>query len=315
MDSIQLIMFCKGADKIQRLIESTQMLKIPEQHKLEVLFVQGNSLAAAYQDGLQKTNARYKIYLKDSARILNPNILLDVLKIFESDRDIGMIGCLGSERIPTNGVSQISPRRFGKVVVGNQTLNFGSIDGLCREVMAIDDVFIATQYDIPWRSDLFKQEGFVAPSQSIEFKRKHYKVVVASQQSPWVQFDNINTAFDERERNVFLDEYSKDIFPLVSIIIPTFQRPHFFKIALESVINQTYRNLDIFITDNSHNDETAKLMQPYLAKDKRITYEWHDEFDAGDNWTNARRHLHPDAEYINWLMDDDVFMLDKIEKM
>ncbi|MBQ9366070.1 MAG: glycosyltransferase family 2 protein [Schwartzia sp.] len=103
--------------------------------------------------------------------------------------------------------------------------------------------------------------------------------------------------------------------PLVTVIIPTFERPRLFRIALESVLNQTYKNLDIFITDNSHNDETEKLMQPYLAKDPRIKYEHHDEYDASGNWKRARGYNNPDAEYVNWLMDDDVFAPTKIEKM
>lgn len=39
--------------------------------------------------------------------------------------------------------------------------------------------------------------------------------------------------------------------PLVSVIIPTYCRPKLFKIALYSVLNQTYKNIEIFITDNS----------------------------------------------------------------
>ena len=37
--------------------------------------------------------------------------------------------------------------------------------------------------------------------------------------------------------------------PLVSIVIPTYQRPEYFAMALESVLAQTYKKLDIFITD------------------------------------------------------------------
>ena len=118
-------------------------------------------------------------------------------------------------------------------------------------------------------------------------------------------------------RAVINDSQTSEIAdePLVTIIIPTFERPRLFRIALESVLNQTYKNLDIFITDNSHNDETEKLMQPYLAKDPRIKYEHHDEYDASANWKRARGYNNPDAEYVNWLMDDDVFAPTKIEKM
>ncbi|MBQ3442757.1 MAG: glycosyltransferase [Selenomonadaceae bacterium] len=93
---------------------------------------------------------------------------------------------------------------------------------------------------------------------------------------------NDNYPAPKSGQQAFLKEYSADIFPLVSIIIPIFERPHYFKLALESVLNQTYLNLDIMITDNSNNDETEKLMQPYLKKDKRIKYYHHGDFDRGN---------------------------------
>ena len=53
--------------------------------------------------------------------------------------------------------------------------------------------------------------------------------------------------------------------PLVSIVIPTYQRPEYFAMALESVLAQTYKKLDIFITDNSHNEDTKNIVQKYLG--------------------------------------------------
>ena len=102
--------------------------------------------------------------------------------------------------------------------------------------------------------------------------------------------------------------------PLVSICIPTYQRPEFFRQALESVLHQTYQNLDIFVTDDSADDRTEQLIQPYLA-DGRITYEHHPEYTSADNWERLRVYDNPEAEYVCWLMDDDLFLPDKIRSM
>lgn len=102
--------------------------------------------------------------------------------------------------------------------------------------------------------------------------------------------------------------------PLVSIVIPTYQRPEYFAMALESVLAQTYKKLDIFITDNSHNEDTKNIIQKYLG-DERIHYEHHPDFDAVGNWQRALAHNNPQAEYVNFLMDDDVFMPNKIKTM
>lgn len=103
--------------------------------------------------------------------------------------------------------------------------------------------------------------------------------------------------------------------PLVLVVIPTYSRPRYFKIALDSVLAQTYQNLDIFITDNSKDEQTKCLMEEYLAKDSRIKYEYHPEYNADDNWMRARIYNNPKAKYVNWLMDDDVWCPGKIERM
>lgn len=103
---------------------------------------------------------------------------------------------------------------------------------------------------------------------------------------------------------------------LVSVVIPTYQRPKYFIEALESVLAQTHTNLEIFVTDNSHNAKTKDAIQPYLRADSRIIYEHHPEYDDGRaNWHRAMRYNNPRAEYVNWLMDDDLFKPSKIEDM
>ena len=103
--------------------------------------------------------------------------------------------------------------------------------------------------------------------------------------------------------------------PLVQVIIPTYKRPGLFKEALLSVLAQSYRNIVIFVTDNSDDEDTKTLIRPFLEMDQRITYEHHPEYTEQDNWNRGMEMTRPDAEYINWLMDDDLFFPTKIEEM
>lgn len=112
-----------------------------------------------------------------------------------------------------------------------------------------------------------------------------------------------------------MNNNSINIFPLVSIVIPTYNRPLLFKEALDSVLAQDYPNIDIFITDNSHNDSTKNLMESYLEKYPNIKYEHHPDFNEESNWLRAKEYDNPEAEYVNWLMDDDLFMPNKISVM
>ena len=95
--------------------------------------------------------------------------------------------------------------------------------------------------------------------------------MVAAQEKSWCTNHGININFDSNSKENFLNEYSSVLYPKVLVMIPTFNRPGYFKIALESALNQTYRNLEIVVSDDSTNDLTKELIQEYLL-DSRLKY-------------------------------------------
>lgn len=111
------------------------------------------------------------------------------------------------------------------------------------------------------------------------------------------------------------NEICVESYPLVTVLIPTYNRPYFLSMAIESVLAQTYPSIEIFISDNSPNEDTKNMMQQYLRKYSNIKYEHHPEYDFIANWNRVQEYSNPKAEYINYLMDDDIFMPTKIEKM
>jgi len=277
--------------------------------------VDGN-VAAAYQRAMHESDAKYKVYLSAGSILLRLNFFAEMLRVFAEDPAIGIMGLVGTAQLSTSGELGASPMLKGRLLYTDDTSFHGAaVEGATEEVMAVSPDLIATQYDIPWRSDLFHGDCFFAEAQCIEFRRKGYRTVLPQQDDPWLLTRKRACAVDEASQEVFLDTYSSEIYPLVSIIIPTFERPHYFRLALESVLAQTYRNLDIFITDNSHNTETADMMRRDFSSDPRIHYEHHPSYGAPENWTRARSYDNADAHYVNWLMDDDLFLPDKIAVM
>ena len=61
-------------------------------------------------------------------------------------------------------------------------------------------------------------------------------------------------------------------FPLVSIGVPVFNGGKGLDLALNSLIEQDYPNLEIIISDNGSTDTTSEVCEEYLKKDTRLKY-------------------------------------------
>lgn len=100
--------------------------------------------------------------------------------------------------------------------------------------------------------------------------------------------------------------------PLVSIFIMTYNRPEYFREALESALAQTYPNIEIIVGDFGTDDRTQQLVQEYLA-DHRIRYVRAPVSPRKEH----HKMFHPLAQgdFIQWLMDDDILLPDRLTLM
>lgn len=98
--------------------------------------------------------------------------------------------------------------------------------------------------------------------------------------------------------------------PLISVIVPTYRRPHYLTLALRSVLAQTFGNLEVLVCDNAAQDESARVVED-LA-DPRITYipRPHDLGMVANVYDGLHR---AQGEYVMKLDDDDVMEPDCLE--
>jgi len=104
--------------------------------------------------------------------------------------------------------------------------------------------------------------------------------------------------------------------PLVSILIPTYNRPRYFELALKSALQQTYPNIEIVVCDNSDNNETELIVKRYQAEPNgsKILYVRNTK-NIGPIANQQQCLRLASGKYVNYLMDDDLFHPDKIAKM
>jgi len=92
--------------------------------------------------------------------------------------------------------------------------------------------------------------------------------------------------------------------PLVSIGIPTFNRASSLVTAIESVLKQTYPNIQLLISDNASIDETQSICENFCKNDVRVTYiRQKSNLGATNNFKEVLKHSN--GEFFMWLGDDD----------
>lgn len=101
--------------------------------------------------------------------------------------------------------------------------------------------------------------------------------------------------------------------PLVSVIIPVYNVEAYLKRCLDSVVNQTYKNLQIILVDDGSPDNCGAICDQYATKDKRITV-IHQENGGLSAARNAGIELIR-GDYTTFIDSDDWIHLNMIKAM
>lgn len=189
-------------------------LSVPQNYEIEVLSIkEAYSMTSGYNEGMQFSDAKYKVYLHQDVFIINKNFIYDILELF-NDSSVGMIGMVGTVSLPESLVPWEGPRigsLYSNNILSTKAFEYKSntTSDFTREVVCIDGLLMATQYDLPWRDDLFKNWDFYDVSQSFEFSKAGYKIIVPEATTPWVIHDDgiLNLSNYESEKEFFRKEY------------------------------------------------------------------------------------------------------------
>ena len=103
---------------------------------------------------------------------------------------------------------------------------------------------------------------------------------------------------------------------LVSVIIPTYKRSLRLPIAIDSVLEQTHKSIEIIVVDDNNDDEfrkdTKRMLQSYIDK-QLIRYIEH-EFNKGGCAARNTGVFRANGKVIAFLDDDDFYEPNKIEE-
>jgi len=106
--------------------------------------------------------------------------------------------------------------------------------------------------------------------------------------------------------------------PLFSFIIITYDRARFLKEAIQSILNQTYKNVEIIIVDHNAKETNRRIIEDFLSKNKNIGVVRFKENHGIYNvvvicWNAALQYT--TGQFISVLNDDDMISENYAEKM
>lgn len=211
---ICFILCTNDEQQLQECMMYISLLHVPEGYQTDVIMVtDALSMTSGYNEAMRASDAKYKIYLHQDTFIVEPYFLDYLLKLFQRDSKIGMIGIVGAEKLSKDGVMR-HEQRCGNFYRLEEFIRSG-FDNIThlkhghKEVEAIDGLLMATQYDLPWREDIFKGFDFYDVSQCMEFRRAGYKIAIPAQKTNWVIHDCGASTFlhYNENREILLREY------------------------------------------------------------------------------------------------------------
>ncbi len=104
-----------------------------------------------------------------------------------------------------------------------------------------------------------------------------------------------------------------NIKPLITLVVPVYNVEEYLNECVDSVVNQTYSNLEIILVDDGSTDQSPVICDEYALKDNRIhvIHQHNGGLSAARNIGIENAH----GEYISFLDSDDYLSPDAIESM
>ncbi len=200
---------------IQECMLYISNLIIPDGFSIDILTVKdAKSITSGYNEAMKASQAKYKIYMHQDVFIINKYFLINLLNMFNSNDRVGMIGMLGAPKYNDEAIMWCSECVGG--ILTRRYLDKPYVSELYENpetasvVSVIDGLIMATCVDIPWREDLFDGWDFYDMSQSMEFNKHGYRVIVPEQHLPWCLHDDgamPNYFSYNHYRKIFIKEY------------------------------------------------------------------------------------------------------------
>ncbi len=165
---------------LEECIYYIKKLHIPEGFKINIVSISDAlGLSEGYNAAMFENDAKYKIYLEQHTFIINTFFLFEIIKIFQENPKVGMIGVCGSS-------DESTELNIGRMLVWDdwskiEEVNVQRTDSM-EQVCSLNGMLMVTQYDMEWGDN-------PEITQCYKMHEKGFQVVVPYQKSSWCLYD------------------------------------------------------------------------------------------------------------------------------
>ena len=88
--------------------------------------------------------------------------------------------------------------------------------------------------------------------------------------------------------------------PIVSVIMPVYNGETYLRQCLDSVVNQTLKEIEIICVDDGSSDRSVEILKEYAEKDERVMVLRRADAGAGLHGTTGFQRL-PESIFLSWI--------------
>lgn len=141
--------------------------------------------------------------------------------------------------------------------------------------------------------------------------RSYYNPII---ESPFTKIDKDCFSFMDTIASYLRSNLNDIDEPLVSVIMPVYNRIGIVKHAIDSVLKQSYKNFELIIIDDGSTDGTVELVESIISKDNRIKFIEHEENKGVCKSRNDGLEL-AEGKYIFYLDSDNTWKKEYLKTM
>ncbi|MEW6696505.1 MAG: glycosyltransferase family 2 protein [Bacillota bacterium] len=102
----------------------------------------------------------------------------------------------------------------------------------------------------------------------------------------------------------------KEQYPLVSVVVPSYNQGKFIKDTIESILNQDYPNIELIVMDGASTDNTVEILKSYGDK-----FYWQSKKDKGQSDAINQGWKISKGSILAWLNSDDTYLPGALSKV